>query len=68
MTAREAEAALADFIAARLPRFGDYQDAMATGEPLLFHALISHYLNAACSRPRLAARRPRRPGAPAVRR
>ena len=30
----------------RLPRFGDYQDAMARGEALLFHALISTSLNA----------------------
>ena len=65
LTAQQAEAALADFIAARLPRFGDYQDAMAMGEPVLFHALISTRLNAGLLSPRPAARRRRRPGAPA---
>ena len=29
-----------------LPRFGDYQDAMKTGAPFLYHALLSPYLNA----------------------
>lgn len=38
--------ALAFFLEAALPRFGDYQDAMKTGEPFLFHAVISPYLNA----------------------
>jgi deoxyribodipyrimidine photolyase-related protein len=45
VTAQQAEAALADFIARRLPGFGDWQDAMKTGEPTLFHALISTSLN-----------------------
>jgi deoxyribodipyrimidine photolyase-related protein len=45
VTAAQAESALADFIAHRLPRFGDYQDAMAEGEPVLFHALIGAALN-----------------------
>jgi deoxyribodipyrimidine photolyase-related protein len=51
-TARDAEAALADFIAHRLPRFGDYQDAMAAGEPTLFHGLVSTSLNAGLLLPR----------------
>ncbi|MCX7286154.1 MAG: cryptochrome/photolyase family protein [Rhodobacterales bacterium] len=38
-------AALADFVADRLPRFGEEQDAMLEGEPFLSHALISPYLN-----------------------
>jgi deoxyribodipyrimidine photolyase-related protein len=45
VTARDAEAALAAFIRDRLPRFGDYQDAMAAGQPFLFHSLISTSLN-----------------------
>ncbi len=45
-------AALDQFISDALPRFGDYQDAMAQGEPFLFHALISPYLNAGLLSPR----------------
>ncbi|TCZ56266.1 cryptochrome/photolyase family protein [Roseicella aquatilis] len=52
VTAREAEAALADFVTHRLPRFGDYQDAMAAGEPVLFHALVSTSLNLGLLSPR----------------
>jgi deoxyribodipyrimidine photolyase-related protein len=38
-------AALEDFVAHRLPRFGDEQDAMLEGEAFLSHAVISPYLN-----------------------
>jgi deoxyribodipyrimidine photolyase-related protein len=38
-------AALAEFVAERLPRFGEEQDAMLEGEPFLSHSLISPYLN-----------------------
>ena len=38
-------AALDDFVATRLARFGDEQDAMLEGEAFLSHALISPYLN-----------------------
>jgi len=34
------------FITHLLPNFGDYQDAMVTGEPYLYHSLISIYVNA----------------------
>lgn len=44
-TRADAEAALALFIDQSLPRFGDYQDAMLTGEPFLYHAVISPYIN-----------------------
>jgi deoxyribodipyrimidine photolyase-related protein len=37
--------ALNEFIADRLPRFGEEQDAMLEGEPFLSHSLISPYLN-----------------------
>lgn len=33
------------FLEKALPRFGDYQDAMVTGQAFLFHSLISPYLN-----------------------
>ncbi|GGJ12968.1 cryptochrome/photolyase family protein [Neoroseomonas lacus] len=45
VTAKEARAALDDFIRQRLPSFGGYQDAMAVGQPTLFHALIAPSLN-----------------------
>lgn len=45
VTARDARAALAAFIRDRLPLFGDYQDAMAAGQPTLFHSLVSTSLN-----------------------
>ena len=38
-------AALDYFIENTLERFGDYQDAMMSGEPFLFHSLLSPYLN-----------------------
>jgi deoxyribodipyrimidine photolyase-related protein len=38
-------AVLADFVAHRLPRFGDEQDAMLEGEPFLSHSLLSPYIN-----------------------
>jgi deoxyribodipyrimidine photolyase-related protein len=34
------------FVEESLPRFGDYQDAMATGQDYLHHSLVSVYLNA----------------------
>jgi len=45
VTAEQAEAALADFIAHRLPQFGRYQDAMWTEQPWLFHARLACALN-----------------------
>jgi deoxyribodipyrimidine photolyase-related protein len=36
---------LDDFIARRLPRFGDHQDAIAVGQSTLYHARISAALN-----------------------
>lgn len=45
VTHEQALEAQAAFLRDRLPRFGDYQDAMLTGEPLLWHAHLSFYLN-----------------------
>lgn len=45
VTARQAKTALRDFIERRLCNFGIYQDAMATGEPYLFHSRLSCVLN-----------------------
>ena len=45
VTARDAEAALADFVQRRLALFGDWQDTMKAGESTLYHAVISTSLN-----------------------
>ena len=52
VTARDAQTALRAFITDRLPQFGDWQDAMKTGEFALFHALISTSMNAGLLEPR----------------
>jgi deoxyribodipyrimidine photolyase-related protein len=45
-TRADALRALEHFVAQRLPHFGHYQDAMATGADTLFHSLLSPYMNA----------------------
>ena len=45
VTRRQALRTLRRFIRIGLPAFGDYQDAMKTGEPWLFHSLLSPALN-----------------------
>jgi deoxyribodipyrimidine photolyase-related protein len=45
VTRRDARAALRDFVAHRLPRFGAHEDAMWEGEPFLFHSRLSFALN-----------------------
>ncbi len=45
VTREGALAEMARFMAEAMPQFGDYQDAMLTGEPLLWHSLLSPYLN-----------------------
>lgn len=45
VTRAQAEAALGDFVSYRLPKFGEFQDAMWSGEPFLYHALLSSALN-----------------------
>ena len=46
VTRADALATQAHFLAHVLPRFGDFQDAMLSGEPYLYHAHLSFYLNA----------------------
>ena len=46
ITRDEALQRLDQFIEHSLPNFGDYQDAMATGEDFLNHSLLSAYINA----------------------
>ncbi|MCX7341455.1 MAG: cryptochrome/photolyase family protein [Hyphomicrobiales bacterium] len=60
--------ALDHFITVCLPGFGDYQDAMKTAEPFLFHSIISPYLNIglitareACARAEMEWRQGRAP-------
>ncbi|MEM7617543.1 MAG: cryptochrome/photolyase family protein [Pseudomonadota bacterium] len=45
VTRKDALQALQLFIKQRLVNFGDYQDAMIEGEPWMYHAHISFYLN-----------------------
>jgi len=44
-TAAQAQLALDHFLRDGLPLFGDWQDAMATGEPFLWHSLVSTSIN-----------------------
>ena len=52
VTRRSALYALGWFIENALPDFGTYQDAMRTGDPLLFHAHISALINIGLLDPR----------------
>jgi deoxyribodipyrimidine photolyase-related protein len=45
VTRAQALEALADFVTHRLQDFGRFQDAMWTGEPFLYHSLLSSSLN-----------------------
>ena len=53
VTRADAEAAFAHFITTALAQFGDYQDAMLTGEPFLYHSVIAQYLNCGLLNPLL---------------
>ncbi|MEM7570241.1 MAG: cryptochrome/photolyase family protein, partial [Pseudomonadota bacterium] len=46
VTRAQALTCLDDFIANRLPNFGDYQDAMLVGERFMNHSILSLYINA----------------------
>ena len=54
VTPEQAEAALEDFVAQRLPLFGRYQDAMWQGEPWLYHAHLAAAMNLKLLDPRRA--------------
>ncbi len=45
VTAKGAQQAAERFFVEALPYFGDYQDAMVTGEPFLFHSILSPLIN-----------------------
>lgn len=45
VTREQGVAELRDFVRHRLPAFGDYQDAMVTGAPWMYHALLSPAMN-----------------------
>jgi deoxyribodipyrimidine photolyase-related protein len=53
LTREQAQQALDDFIALRLPHFGPHQDAMWTGEPWLFHSQLSAAMNLKLLSPRM---------------
>jgi len=46
VTRDDALLALEHFVQVALPRFGEYQDAMLTNEPFLYHSVLAQYLNA----------------------
>jgi len=56
-TPEEAEPLLEHFLDTLLPGFGDYQDAMARGEPWMWHAVISAAMNIGLLDPLDACRR-----------
>jgi deoxyribodipyrimidine photolyase-related protein len=45
VTAVDAKRALKHFLKVCLPQFGDFQDAMLTGEKFLYHSVIALYIN-----------------------
>lgn len=51
VTRKQALKELKHFIKEILPYFGDYQDAMMTGQPYLYHSLLASYLNAGLLEP-----------------
>jgi deoxyribodipyrimidine photolyase-related protein len=46
VTRDQALEALSHFVLKSLRNYGDYQDAMVLGQPFMFHALLSPYINA----------------------
>ena len=56
VTPEEARSALRSFVAGRLPAFGPWQDAMLSGERVLFHSLLSVPMNLGVLEPLRAVR------------
>lgn len=54
VTPEQAQAALEDFAANRLALFGRFQDAMWTGDPILYHSRLSAAMNLKLLDPRAA--------------
>jgi deoxyribodipyrimidine photolyase-related protein len=52
VTRADARQRLRDFVAHRLPRFGDYEDAIAANEAVLFHSQLTPMLNIGLLTPR----------------
>lgn len=57
VTRRDAASALEDFIRHRLDAFGPYEDAMSRHSAVLFHSLLSPYMNVGLLDPLAMARR-----------
>jgi len=57
VTRREAEIAFDDFLRHRLHNFGPYEDAMSQHSAVLFHSLLSPYMNIGLLEPLAMARR-----------
>jgi deoxyribodipyrimidine photolyase-related protein len=62
VTRQQALAVVEHFIETRLDGFGPYQDAMVRGQPTLWHALLSPYLNLGLLHPLELIRRLERAG------
>src|SRR5690606_38010839 len=45
VTRKDAELAWRAFVKDRLPQFGDYEDGMLTGQPIMNHSYVSMLLN-----------------------
>jgi deoxyribodipyrimidine photolyase-related protein len=65
---QEAMRCLEAFVTHALPHFGDYEDAMSSQAPRLFHSLLSFALNVKMLRPLEVLQSPKPHGAQATRR
>lgn len=57
VTRKEAQKAFEDFLHRRLPNFGPYEDAMSRSSAVLFHSMLSPYMNIGLLDPLDMARR-----------